>query len=147
MAAAFAPESEDPGRLFGLAVMRHPQQGTRHPYLAHPEELVEQIFLHPDVACQHVGDEQLGEALLVPGHQDHGASFDKDQGARPDGDGTPDPKGLARRAASPRKSPGPRTATTASLPTFDCADTDTTRPDVEHMLADVAFGEIASPCR
>ena len=56
---------DGPFRLVVLAVPREQQQLSRQPFLAGVEELVDEVFLDPDVARQQVSDEPIRQRVLL----------------------------------------------------------------------------------
>ena len=131
-------------RLVLLAVARQQQQRARQPLLARVEELIDQVLLDADVPRQHVRDEAVRQRVLLVQQPRPSAFLSIDAGrvlgviavALPMRTGWP------ARHPSPKKSPGPSIATTASLPVFESTDSFTPPVlDVHDALAAVALRE------
>ena len=114
---------DDLPRLVLLAVAREQQQRPRQPLLAGVEQLIDQVLLDADVPRQHVRDEAIGERVLLVQQPTICCFVNHEHGcvgvmavALPMRTGWP------ARHPSPKKSPGPSIATTASLPAFESTD-------------------------
>ena len=109
-------------RLVLLAVARQQQQRPRQPLLARVEELIDQVLFDADVAREHVGDEAVGHRVLLVQQPHHLLLADEQDRARGDRGGAAHADGWPARQPSPKKSPGPSMATTASLPVLDSTE-------------------------
>src|SRR6202049_375371 len=58
-------------RLVLLAILSEQQKSARQALFAGVEKLVDQVFLDPDVAFQHIGDEAVGECTFSMEHANH----------------------------------------------------------------------------
>jgi len=98
------------------------------------------------VTRQDVGDEAVGEAVLMLQQASHGLPLHRHDGARLDGDGGPVAEGLAGQAAFAEEVSGPQngndrlSANRRLRGHFDAA-----RPDIEDVLARVALREDRVP--
>ena len=90
-----------------LPVARQQQQRARQPFLARIEQMVDEIFLDPDVARQHVRDEAVGEGRLVVENLLHLAFPDDQYRSRGNGGRRSDTKRLTCEAAFTKKSSSP----------------------------------------
>jgi len=54
-----------------LAIVGEQQKGTCQSFLAGVENLVDQVFLDPYVAFQHIGDEAIGKRTFRMEHSEH----------------------------------------------------------------------------
>ena len=107
---------------FGSVVARpglpwsQPQQGSCQPFLAGIEELIDQILLDPQLSGNHVGDEPVGELVFGVKEAKHFAFFNDQAAARSYGRRGRHPQLRAGQTTFAQKIPGPRMATTPSLP-------------------------------
>jgi len=65
-----------------LAVARQQEQDTREPLFARVEEMIDEVFLNPDVPRQHVREEPIGKRRLRVQHLEHLGLLDDEHHAR-----------------------------------------------------------------
>src|SRR5579863_3406369 len=103
-------------KIARCAIAGEQQKSARQPFLAGVEKLVDQVLLHSYVACQHVGDEAVREFVFGVERPNHLVFLNHQYGGGCNRGRSRYANGLARKASFSKKSPGPRIATTASLP-------------------------------
>ena len=107
-------------RLFLHSVTGEQQERPREPLLVVIEQLVEQVFLDADVRAEHVRDEPVGQLALLVEQPNHLVLLEHEDGAQQSSRSRhPCAAAVPARQPSPKNSPGPSIATTASLPVLE----------------------------
>ena len=73
---------EDAFWLLLFAVAREEQQCAGEAFLTGVEELVDQVFFHPDIVREHVLDEMVGQLMLGMEHAEQLVFLDDEKGGR-----------------------------------------------------------------
>ena len=133
---------EDALRLVFGAVACEKEKRAGEAFFAGVEKLVDEIFFDADVAREHVGDEAVGEGVLVVEDADHFLFFDDQGGGGSDGRGGADADGLAGQATFAEKITGAQDSDDGFFAGFvDDGEADGAFLDVEHVFADVTLRE------
>lgn len=100
--------SDDVLGLFTVAITRNQEEGSGQALLARVEELVDQVFFHPDISFEHVGDKAVGKVALFVNYASHFRFFDSQDGNRSESDGGGDTQRLSGDAAFSEEISGPQ---------------------------------------
>jgi hypothetical protein len=90
-------------RLARRVIARQQQESARQPLLAGVKELVDQVLLDSEIACQYVGDKAVRKLVFPVEHANHFVFLDDEDGGGCNSGRSRHANGLAGQAAFPKK--------------------------------------------
>jgi len=127
---------DNDGFLFSiLTKVGKQQEDPGQSLLTRVEQLIDQVFLEPNVAREQVDDEPLSEGRMLMQDLDHRRFLDPQQGDIRDGRRGRDPARLPSQTSLAKEITGPQQADDGRFPSMrHYGQLDPARPDKEHGI-------------